>query len=94
MGVWGGVLVTLVSTSLNALKLLTLANPNKTKESLLMRVVGTLSYVGSEFKIFWTKSRLRSIICSYIYIFDISFGGMVLSPISPKPKSENEKGEK
>jgi hypothetical protein len=59
-------------------------------------VVGTLSHVGSEFKIFWTKSRLKSIICSllYIYIIDISFGGMVLSPISSKPKSEKEKGEK
>jgi hypothetical protein len=64
------VLVTLVSTFPNALKLLTLANPNKTKESLLKRVVGTLSHVGSEFKIFWTKSRLKSIICSYIYIID------------------------
>jgi hypothetical protein len=94
VGVWAGVLVTLVSTSSNAFKLLTLANPDKTKEFLLTRVVGTLSHFESELKIFWTKSRLKSIICSYIYMIDISFGGMVSSPISPKPKSEKENGEK
>lgn len=100
-GLLGGVLDTLVSTSPNALKLLTLANPNKTKESLLMRVSGWLAHClifRSEIKIFWTKSRLKSIICSYMCIFicdwHLVLGGMVLSPISPKPKSEKEKKER
>lgn len=99
-GLLGGVLVTLVFTSPNALKLLTLANPNKSKESLLTRVVGWHIVSFSE----WDQDILDEIkikinnMFLYVYIYlwlTFSFGGMVLSPISPKPKSEKEKkGEK